>query len=61
MDDKIYGYNTDGTRDSSRDFNTLAAAGNGTARGIWSDGVTMWVVDSAGDKLYAYRMSDKEP
>ena len=27
-DDKLYAYNTDGTRDSSKDFNTLAGAGN---------------------------------
>ena len=28
-DHKIYAYNTDGTRDSGKDFNTLNAAGNG--------------------------------
>ena len=54
FDDKLYAYNTDGTRDGSRDFNTLAAASNGSARGIWSDGATMWVADSDNDKLYAY-------
>ena len=41
-DDKLYAYNTDGTRDSSKDFNTLLAAGNLNPWGIWSDGTTMW-------------------
>ena len=27
QDDKIYAYNTDGTRDSGKDFDTLDAAG----------------------------------
>ena len=58
-DDKLYAYNTDGTRDSAKDFDTLVAAGNNSPRGIWSDGTTMWVVDSGDDKLYGYRMSDK--
>ena len=58
-DDKIYAYNTDGTRDSAEDFNTLFAAGNAHSFGIWSDGTTMWVADTATDKIYAYRMSDQ--
>ena len=48
-----------GTRDPSKDFDTIVAAGNDNAEGIWSDGTTMWVVDSIDDKIYAYRMSDK--
>ena len=59
IDDKLYAYNTDGTRDSGRDFNTLGAASNNLPRGIWSDGATMWVADSDGDKIYAYQMSDQ--
>ena len=30
---------------------------NGTPRGIWSDGTTVWVVDSQRHKLYAYTLS----
>ena len=57
---KIYAYKmADMSRDSGKDFNTLSAAGNDQPIGIWSDGTTMWVVDSADDKIYAYRMSDK--
>ena len=58
-DDKIYAYNTDGTRDSSKDFGSLVGAGNEDPTGIWSDGATMWVADWTDDKIYAYRMSDK--
>ena len=46
-------------RDSDKDFNTLDAAGNGSPAGIWSDGTTMWVVDSSDDKIYAYNLSTK--
>ena len=41
------------------DFNTLAATGNNDPGGIWSDGYTMWVLDTVDDKIYAYWMSDK--
>ena len=37
----------------------LAGTGNNAPRGIWSNGTTMWVVDSGGDKIYAYSMSTK--
>ncbi len=58
---KIYAFNLSGrTRDASKDFDTLSAAGNNKPRGIWSDGTTMWVADSRDgeDKIYAYRLSD---
>ena len=58
IDGKIYAYNTDGTRDSDKDFDTLSEAGNAIPDGIWSDGTTMWVADYFYDKIYAYRMSD---
>jgi len=48
-----------GAADTSKDFNTLAGAGNNAPQGIWSDGVTMWVADLNDKKLYAYHMSDK--
>ena len=44
--------------DPDRDFNTLHAAGNRNPRGIWSDGETMFVVDSSDFRVYAYKMSD---
>ena len=51
-----------GARDSSKDFNGLNPAGNNGPRGIWSDGETMFVVNSqAGNlRVYAYRRSDGE-
>ena len=53
-DNKIYAYNTDGTRDRGKDFDTLSTAGNTNATGIWSDGTTMWLTDATDDKIYAY-------
>ena len=49
---------TPGARHTACDFNTLSAAGNTEAKGIWSDGATMWVVDF-NDKLYAYNLATK--
>ncbi len=45
--------------DSSKDFDTLIAAGNTAPTGIWSDGRTMWVADSAADKIFAYNLNTK--
>ena len=42
----------------SRDIDTLAAAGNQHARGLWSDGEVLWVADYADSKLYAYELAD---
>ena len=58
--DKIFAYNmSDKTRNVSQDFNTLEAAGNGTPRGIWSDGTTMWLSDFIDGKIYAYVLATK--
>ena len=55
-ENKIYAYNLKTkSREAAKDFNTLNAAGNDKARGIWSDGATMWVADNSDGKLYAYR------
>ena len=56
---KLYAYNrSDGSRDTTADFDTLSAAGNESLRGICSDGTTMFVTDHDDDKIYAYKMSD---
>ena len=58
--DKIYAYNlATGVRESDKDFDTLNDAGNNFAQGIWSDGTTMWVADTADGKIYAYNLADK--
>ena len=44
---------------ASGDFDTLAAAGNTAAFGMWSDGTTMWVCDNIDRKLYAYDLETK--
>ena len=44
---------------SSKDFNTLNAAGNNIPVGIWSDDTTMWVADDGEDKIYAYNLATK--
>ena len=54
-DAKIYAYTlATGARDSDRDIDTLSAAGNDDARGLWSDETIIWVVDVVGAKIYAY-------
>ena len=59
-DAKIYAYNLmSKTHDSSKDFNTLNAAGNKATQSIWSDGTTMWVADWDDAKIYAYSLSTK--
>ena len=41
------------------DFNALNAAGNSQPRGLWSDGITMWVADASNARIYAYKTADK--
>ena len=61
VDDKIYAYRmSDKQRDQDKEFEELATA-NTIPKGIWSDGVIMWVLQSGTSaKLFAYRMSDKQ-
>ena len=55
---RLFAYNrSDGSRDSSKDFTTLSAAGNGAPTGLCSDGTTMFVVDGDDNKVYAYTLS----
>ena len=44
------------------DFDTLAAAGNGSVTGLWSDGTTMWVADDTDgqEKIFAYMLATKQ-
>ena len=59
-DDKLYAYElATKARDSSKDFDTLSAAGNNFPIGIWSDGTTMWVADNTDSKIYAYNLATK--
>ena len=58
-DAELHAYNTNGSRNSARDFTTLHAASNSAPTGIWSDGTTMWVADSSDDEIYAYSVSTK--
>ena len=44
---------SDGARRSDRDVDAAGSA-NGYAAGLWSDGETLWVVDDADQKAYAY-------
>ena len=58
-DGKIYAYRLRGGRDPAKDFNTLRAVGNTIHGDIWSDGTTMWVVDSKEKKIYSYNMPSR--
>ena len=56
---KLFAYNrSDGSRDSSSDFDNLDTASNDSPSGICSDGATMFVADRVQLKIYAYKMSD---
>ncbi len=39
-------------------FRSLLKAGNGDARGIWSDGDVVYVADEQDDKVYSYNIPD---
>ena len=55
--DRIFAYSLDDhSQDTSKEFRTLAAAGNGVVLGIWSDGTTMWAMDQDDAKAYSYNM-----
>ncbi len=62
-DAKLYAYALDdGTRQDGNGGTTDVEfdlhSDNGSARGMWSDGTTIWVADSGDDKLYAYALDD---
>ncbi|MYC36279.1 MAG: hypothetical protein F4X66_05125 [Chloroflexi bacterium] len=47
-------------RKPREDFNNLKLpATHGSGEGMWSDGTTIWLVETADDKLYAFNMSSK--
>ncbi len=48
----------DMTHIPDRDFEKLAS-GNRNPTGIWSNGTTMWVVDGADEKIYAYNLRSR--
>ncbi len=50
-----------GTRAEHKDFDALEGTEGINARGIWSDGAIMWVVDKAHDKIRALNMLTGEP
>jgi len=59
-DDEIHAYKmSDKSRDETKDFDTLSAAGNNDPWGIWANSTTMWVADTVDSKVYAYKMSDQ--
>ena len=44
--------------DEEFSFRSLLKAGNGDARGIWSDGEVVYVADEQDDRLYSYNLPD---
>ena len=56
-DDRVFAYDlAAGDRRPTRDFDVLAAVGNRSPKGLWSDGETMWVTDPDDDRVYSYNM-----
>ena len=54
-DTYVYAYNRDGSRDTTSEFDLHADHDN--PLGAWSNGTTVWIVDRADDRLYAYEVS----
>ena len=56
---KVFAFNlNDGVRDTTKEFPLhLDSKPSYTARGIWSDGTTVWVSDWDAAKLFAYTLS----
>ena len=44
--------------DEEFSFRPLLKAGNGEARGIWSDGDVLWVADQEDAEIYSYNLPD---
>ena len=60
---RLFGYEfEEGTMVRNEDleftFRSLLKGGNGSPRGIWSDGDIMYVVDEQDDKVYTYNIPD---
>ena len=60
---RLFAYEVDGealTRNEDLEFTfrSLLKAGNGSPRGIWSDGDIMYVVDEQDDAVYTYNIPD---
>ena len=57
---KVFAFKlSDGARDTTKEF-PLHLETSYAARGIWSDGTTVWVSDYAAAKLFAYTLADGE-
>ena len=55
---KVFAFNlSDGVRDTTKEF-PLHLGATHSARGIWSDGTTVWVSDYKAAKLFAYNLDD---
>ena len=57
---KVFAFDlSDGMRDTTKEFPLhLDSDPSQTARGIWSDGTTVWVSDWRAAKLFAYALAD---
>ena len=57
-DNKLYAYTLATGASRFQQGHQPAHHGNGSSKGIWSNGTTIWVADDEDDKLYAYALSD---
>ena len=60
---RIFGYRIESEtlnryEDQEFPFRSLLKAGNGEARGIWSDGDVIFVADEQDDQIYTYNLPD---
>ena len=57
----LFAQGTLGERLTDFDINTLPGTGNKSARGVCSDGETLWVVEERALKLFAYALASDVP
>ena len=57
----LFAQGTLGERLTDFDINTLPGTGNKSARGVCSDGETLWVVEERALKLFAYTLASDVP
>ena len=55
----VYAYNTNGTPNTDKNFGAVNGDGVESITGLWSDGVTMWMVSFDANKVFAYKLSDR--
>ena len=55
----VFAYHTNGNHNTGKNFGAVNGDGVESITGLWSDGVTMWMVSFDAHKVFAYKLSDR--